>query len=146
VNAQVVDCPSVTLRCPESLLRRQADHVDDAWIPRCHQKPLFGPAVDGPNDAPQFHLLKSEPEKKTDTLVQGLKPVESGSSLGWPTGVGSSLPFSLSVLIKATFTSISMNFFEIFSSKYHGEKGNVGLPAGCGQLGLAAVSLLHSLS
>jgi hypothetical protein len=38
-----------------------------------------------------------------------------------------------------------MILFESFSSKYHGEKGRVGWPAGGGQLGLAVVSLLHSL-
>jgi hypothetical protein len=42
------------------------------------------------------------------------------------------------------FSSISMNFVKFFSSKYHGERGTVGWPAGGGQLGLAAVSLLHN--
>jgi hypothetical protein len=37
-----------------------------------------------------------------------------------------------------------MNFFEFFSSNYHGERGKVGWPAGGSQLGLAAVSLLHN--
>jgi hypothetical protein len=44
------------------------------------------------------------------------------------------------------FSSISMISFEFFSSKYHRDRGRVGWQAGGGQRGLAAVSLLHSLS
>jgi hypothetical protein len=47
---------------------------------------------------------------------------------------------------KKKFSSISMIFSESFSSKYHKERGKVGWPAGGGQLGLDAVSLLHSLN
>jgi hypothetical protein len=38
------------------------------------------------------------------------------------------------------------DFFEFFSSKYHEKREKMGWPAWGGQLGLAAVSLLHSLS
>jgi hypothetical protein len=83
------------------------------------------------------------------------QPVESGSPLGWPAWGGQLGLAAVSFFIVcpnkgqfflSLFSPISMNFFEFLSSNYHGEGEKVGWPALGGQLGLAAVSLLHILS
>jgi hypothetical protein len=70
------------------------------------------------------------------------------ASWGWPAGTGCSLPFSLSVLIKATsfLTLFCINFYDFFSSNFFLQNIMEREEEWGGQLGVAAVSLFHSLS